>query len=659
MAGGSAIAIYGLTGALADDGDLALTGESASLFESLTQTASKGTWNNCEKALVLNVKQDLGFCGNATLQICFQVANPLEPQLCAAVRVNVTKISTCKTLPCKAPAKNIVAAMVGDETTVLQGIKGAFAGDACPMVVWSAAFCVKEISQSSCKPCDQNTITITLLTNVPLYRPSTVICPNVAKSVNTSITIRALQGAIIDVSNSPAISFEADSAFASAASDYKFLKKDGLYQMVLNIANNAPDFMTAKMTFNFTVKNPSLMPTNLSFSTVKANGINIMETRMLEDVGNRRPMSICNTAVTVAQISQSTCLPCLTNTITVTLKGTEILTGCEARLTIAGLLGNVQQGAHKALLGIADNLNVFNLTLPEGQVYLNVQAEYSTSKLVIDVNNFPADTDVSFSFKITNPASSTISQTVSLLIDKLMTSTTLMTVPADKSMRPITVCNASFLETKQTLVGDMTQSMCYPSKENTITVSLRTSVPLNTLCDIEIRIGPLKNACVQDSLASFQALGGVLNRSDAQAFGDLQFNSSWDSAQQQIRLVIKKINKDKDIALGSADPNRKLLHFSFKVTNPNTGQASPQVFVEALAGNSAIGMRRGELSRNLLNTRLETIYDVEPECALPMFVRYMYYICIDIYYACYVAKVHYTFQHNAFMRFMELCSEML
>jgi len=171
--------------------------------------------------------------------------------------------------------------------------------------------------------------------------------------------------------------------------------------------------------------------------------------------------------------------------------------------------------------------------------------------------------------------------------------------------------------------------MCYPSKENTITVSLRTSVPLNTLCDIEIRIGPLKNACVQDSLASFQALGGVL--SDAQAFGDLQFNSSWDSAQQQIRVVINKINKDKVDALGSVDPNRRLLHFSFKVKNPNTGQASPQVFVEAIAGNSAIGMRREELSRNLLNARLETIYDVEPECALPMFVRYIYYICMYIY----------------------------
>ena len=67
--------------ALAVDGDIELTGDSASKFESDAGTSSHGTWNNCEKALLLTVASDLGFCAEVELEFCFQVANPIEPQV--------------------------------------------------------------------------------------------------------------------------------------------------------------------------------------------------------------------------------------------------------------------------------------------------------------------------------------------------------------------------------------------------------------------------------------------------------------------------------------------------------------------------------------------------------------------------------------------------
>jgi hypothetical protein len=54
-----------------------------------------------------------------------------------------------------------------DVTTELP-IFGAMAGDACPLLIWPAAFLIKDISQTSPYPCDSNTITITLASNVPL-----------------------------------------------------------------------------------------------------------------------------------------------------------------------------------------------------------------------------------------------------------------------------------------------------------------------------------------------------------------------------------------------------------------------------------------------------------------------------------------------------------
>jgi hypothetical protein len=89
---GSLIAIHNVEGAIAVSGNMALTGAGAAMFESLDGTASTGTWNDCQKALILKVKTDLG-CAGTSYVISFNVQNPIEPQLCAEVMINATGIS--------------------------------------------------------------------------------------------------------------------------------------------------------------------------------------------------------------------------------------------------------------------------------------------------------------------------------------------------------------------------------------------------------------------------------------------------------------------------------------------------------------------------------------------------------------------------------------
>ena len=607
MQAGSAFALHGLHGAIAPDGDLALTGVSASVFESVLGTASHGTWNNCEKVLDLHVISDLGFCSEGTeLKFCFDVSNPIDAQLCAPVRINATKVATCK-----GEHKNILVrkdnvsdsakslgktemgvTMKGDESTVL-GILGAYLGDACPMVVWAAAFCVKDIGQSSDLPCDTNTITITLSSNVPLYAT--------AMAVNTEITITGLKGAIlgpettgllklIQASNDEDVAQFKDSEGTWRKND------DNTYAIVLKLEQDCclPAALGEQgVVFKFDVKNP-LVLTERSVPTVQALGINVIQTSMREDVGSKRPMSIAKTTLTEAIISQSTAMPCQTNEITVSLEGTKILTVCDAKLTIIGLLSSVH--ANGAITLIDKSAAIGDATWENGIMQVNIAAD------------FPSNTPVSFKFKIKNPSAETAATAVKIGIDgpnriELLPHQ-IMTMPTQTAMRPITVVKAQFIATDMG-VGNIFQSSPYPGKINTITVSLLASVPLKTRCDVIVTIGPLDGACI-DNLDEFKILGGV-NVFD----GVTDKMSSWNA---QTRLLKLKIKAQAD---AYTDDGEKLLYFSMVVKNPVTAQQASMVSAVA----SGVLMPTMKMHRNLGGVPPPDITSGEPIDAEPMYIR--------------------------------------
>jgi len=392
------------------------------------------------------------------------------------------------------------------------------------------------------------------------------------------------------------------------------MNEDGTYDIVIKLASTCcqPDEVGGDgVVFTFKIQNPAIPPPHV-VPTVGAHGINVVETSMREDVGKKRPMYLVKTGLKQALIAQSTNLPCQTNTITVTLEGTKILEACHAHITISGLLATVHTSSTISLLEDSTT----------SAASVGTSADWGNGLLILDVISFPADTPVSFSFEVKNPASETEPSDVSIKIDtteelfwspqwqlqegELMASQ-MMKMPARTNLRPITVMSASFVESVSMLVGDVTQTSPYPSKSNVITVSLRASVPLNTHCTVMVTIGPFHGACVSDDLESFEVLGGLALGSNSTV------PRTWDPTSNMIKIAVKA----DAIAYTEGDADQHLLHFKFAVKNPVTAQTSPEIYAQA----SGIEMETAEMARNLNEITPADITSGEPIDAMPMHVR--------------------------------------
>lgn len=643
---GSVVNISGLEGAIAPDGEIDLTGNST-LFTSLNGTTGKGTWSNCAKTLNVQVASDLGFCGDQSVSFCFVVSNPLAPQVCADVQIEVTHIATCNgdlTSLSRIP-------MTGDETTVLSTIPGAYAGDACPMVVWSAAFCVKDIGQSSALPCDINTITVTLATNVPLYPvidyPASWYGDDdfmnyprwqaPSRSVYTSITIEGFKGAVIeDAGNSNAktsIAIKDASGSADVAqfegSKAEYTATDSGFKLVLKMANTSSCCQGSnKVIFSFKVKNPSTAPAGIiSSPKVEANGIHVLSSSMHEAMGDKKPMHIKMTAISSAHIAQSVNLPCQTNTITVTLKTTGVLAACKASLTVTGLPTIVRTkglipisatGYNISQLSVANTTQRYNVSSPSNYTTVvhapnvfNAHGNWSTPDLVIGFDSLPAGT-VTFTFSVTNPAGpikdsagnvlkpavyvSLYTKNVALVTPKKMM------IPSDQTLQPITVLQPAFTD------SDITQSSPYPAAPNVITVMLQANVPLNTKCKVNITISGFEKACLSD-LNTFTHLGG-LNA----VYAD--FTKAWDADTKQLTIGIKA-NSQSYNATVSTLANHNMIKFSVQVKNPVTPQVSPKI--EAVS--SGITMQKYELKKNVANVIPSSDSSFTAQDARPLEIR--------------------------------------
>jgi hypothetical protein len=210
---GSIIAFSGFVGASAEPGDMDLSGADRKKFTSLTGTAKSGTWSSklgCEPTLLLKVATALG-CNGKEYTISFGVKNPVNPQPCAAVRVNATMIavhaslgrvegSTASiTIHNAVPSDSLWAGvpMVHDVSERPADTFSAIKSDACPMKVWPGAFIITDIGQSSEYPLATNTITITMTTNVPI--PAEIRYWDTVTPIWPTITISRLQGAVNDM----------------------------------------------------------------------------------------------------------------------------------------------------------------------------------------------------------------------------------------------------------------------------------------------------------------------------------------------------------------------------------------------------------------------------------------------------------------------------
>eukprot|EP00961_Rhodomonas_salina_P295938 3935902-Rhodomonas_salina.2 len=365
---GAQIVIHNIIGAEAEEGDIALTGGDNTYFESLDETANSGTWDNCEKALILVVAQALG-CGEQEYVLSFDVMNPLHPQLCADVLINASNVEVPNpfnqdpldiTESNQASRDNLQFIWDGydmdpETQTAPTDIFGAMGQDSCPMTVWPAAFVVKSIGQSLPYPCAPNDITVTLATNVPLY--PVIQYPNSRDPIQTKIIVSRLlvqaeSATALDIDtfvvdgNDPVTLFtdtdDTDDKATWESSNSVYPDESSVTLHLKDGANDEccipedGDDMTIKFTFEVT--NPAQAQDPSVPVSISAVGIPIVESAMQMGFGDFRPLYLKQLEMTTKMIAQSTSGPCAENTITVTLQpNINLYVACSPLIFISAL----------------------------------------------------------------------------------------------------------------------------------------------------------------------------------------------------------------------------------------------------------------------------------------------------------------------------------
>jgi len=380
---GSIIAIHQITGAIAADGNIRLNGTDSARFKSLTGAVGFGTWNDCEKALLLTPVSGLA-CTGQNLTFTFEVWNPVEPQLSAEVLINVTKLKNGDPFKAvagqpatvdmtKTPPPDKFGSVYGgydmlrDTWSTPPGIYGAMAGDASPMTVWPAAFLIKNIGQSNQYPGGLNTLTVTLATNVPMYPK--INYPG-RTAIQTKIILKRLTGAVqdnLDSSGSKSITL-ASSEGSTIIHSKRYYNNTAYFTDASGTANKGvwnrgppearnepsltlyrnpsvetcciPEAESFFVKFSFTVYNPCSPQSPNHAVSIMAEGIPIIQSAMREDLVPKKPMHILSPEFTTKSIAQSDASPCTLNYITVSLKlNVDLYARCKPVIVLSDLYG--------------------------------------------------------------------------------------------------------------------------------------------------------------------------------------------------------------------------------------------------------------------------------------------------------------------------------
>jgi len=619
---GSRVVIHNIIGAEAEEGDIDLgNGGDAAMFQSLEGTASSGTWDNCEKALILEVASDLG-CDGDQYTIEIVVMNPLLPQTCARVLINasgveipelvvmddgVTEMDITVSNQAERDALQFIwdgYEMVREMNRIPAGIYGAVGEDSCPMTVWPAAFVVKTIGQSVPYPCAPNTITVTLATNVPLY--PVVQYPNNKDPIYTMITVSRLLVKADDAVSLPLTTYVVDDNGRSNATLFKDSEDGAENRTTWQPANSlyedessvsvylvedameccvpGDDDMTIEISFEVT--NPSQSQDPSVPVSIGASGIPIVESAMVMGFGDRKPLFLQEIRLLDKMIVQSTSGPCAENTITVTLQPSiDLYKACSPFIFI-GNLSSMDLDTQVELTDISFTSNA--------DEHFNETAMWDSTVNILTVSlleDVSADTELSFSFVVDNPTVGTVPDSIpTVQIDGIGMPVAIMDRSSDPDEWPITVREATF-----TTKG-ITQSSPYPAAQNIITVNLEISEALAGDCDVVITISGLENACVEDEENEV-----ILDNAPFQNV------SLWHPGNFSLTIPVAFDGIEKDTEY----------EFTFTVRNPTSAQSAPDIFIEA----SGIPIAIVPMDRNPSQTAPDNVVDATVQEGQPLYVR--------------------------------------
>jgi len=806
----SVIAIHQLSEAIAAPGNLQLSGASANQFKSMTGTVGFGTWNDCDKVLLVKPVAGLG-CSGQNYTFTFQVHNPVEPQLCAEVLINATQIVepitqslfspeqssdgistsvTCSGSCLCEPSTGALSGSISDgpgnysnnetcqwiisaqnapsgkwteidlsfssfdtnqdariyiyecldaactsvrEVAVLQGdpvsarssfssstgymkivfnttgtdvapgfvgdwtikvfeefavtdprqiygeplpggyemlgdtwltpdgIYGASEGDSCPMTVWSAAFVIKNIGQSNHYPCGENTITVSLATNVPIY--PTITYPG-RTAIHSKIVITRIHGAEQDgltTSGSKSLALTTsqgsyvingrryynDTAYftdGNVAHTDKGMWKAGPAELKepsleLYMSSSASECCVPSeqdkffVKLSFTVFNPATAQNPTDAVSIKAEGIPIIQSAMREHIREFKPMYILNPDLEVSKIVQSDPSPCALNTITVSVKlNVNLYARCEPAIVLTGLYGfkkSMFQDLSVVYPNVTNSSNATNASnvtntspRPRYEVTINEDSssgdvlrtvaewknETAGSEATAMIVNFSsatvAKTDtISFAFVIRNGALDYQSpEAPSIYISGMDMHPVVMDRHQTSDFWPITVALPQFA------VASMVQSTPFPAAQNTLELKLELTEKLLAVasCGAKLVLTGLQGACISDTNNLVTLDGSGKTKFGATAGATTDSQAKWDPSTDSLTFyLINDLAKDSEYEI------------EFDVRNPAFGQPSPAISIEAMG----IPIPKQAIAKNPENLPPDGVFGATAVEGEPLFVR--------------------------------------
>ena len=572
---------------------------SLSINENTNVFASTGSWNLERGELIVPVIADSK--AGKRYVLSFDLENPAHAQDCAQVYLDISTFCFGGPVLMTTNTSNQLTQgqCGGFSTANLEpgipplshgGSPQTIANGVCPLKVVTAALHVHYVNQTSQYPCTDNVLQIILSSNVPL------------RNCAPHVTISGLDGTMTNTTTTLSVSISKPAASTQVA----HWNESGV--LTLDASSIVPTAACEVFAFSFEVKNP-MQPRGKAIVTVGLNGnLNFSIAPVVMTVPStsstwyralpgiptgvtiptveswRDPLFVVQPAFTTQLMGQTTPFPGANNTLSLTLASNVPLTTECSTLRIINLEGAcASAGSGPMMLDGPDKASFKDLvgTTAMGSYTsitdLDRSLEIGSLTLKPDADTIPGQ-NYHFSFNIINPVMAQNSPGIQVLalgipiqatlVDK--DTTTVLVSPchsvslacrfAAGDAAPLKVFAPMFLQ------KDISQSMPYPLKNNVLTVTLMTNIPLTE--GSLVTLSGLHGATTPNGVLSLSGTHGNKFQSGS---GSATGQAYWDSDQGKLTLRVAPSG----VLAGV------LTVFSFNLNNSACSQQAQAVCVRA------------------------------------------------------------------------------
>ena len=572
---------------------------SLSINENTNVFASTGSWNLERGELIVPVIADSK--AGKRYVLSFDLENPAHAQDCAQVYLDISTFCFGGPVLMTTNTSNQLTQgqCGGFSTANLEpgipplshgGSPQTIANGVCPLKVVTAALHVHYVNQTSQYPCTDNVLQIILSSNVPL------------RNCAPHVTISGLDGTMTNTTTTLSVSISKPAASTQVA----HWNESGV--LTLDASSIVPTAACEVFAFSFEVKNP-MQPRGKAIVTVGLNGnLNFSIAPVVMTVPStsstwyralpgiptgvtiptveswRDPLFVVQPAFTTHVMGQTTPFPGANNTLSLTLASNVPLTTECSTLRIINLEGAcASAGSGPMMLDGPDKASFKDLvgTTAMGSYTsitdLDRSLEIGSLTLKPVSDTIPGQ-NYHFSFNIINPVMAQNSPGIQVLalgipiqatlVDK--DTTTVLVSPchsvslacrfAAGDAAPLKVFAPMFLQ------KDISQSMPYPLKNNVLTVTLMTNIPLTE--GSLVTLSGLHGATTPNGVLSLSGTHGNKFQSGS---GSATGQAYWDSDQGKLTLRVAPSG----VLAGV------LTVFSFNLNNSACSQQAQAVCVRA------------------------------------------------------------------------------